>query len=391
MVYDAVSCAALYLVSAALLGFAFGQPLPLLSVAVWIVAMHAVSTFVQWSTRDRVLQYLGSFGLGLPFVLLIVYRTDWSPLRVEISLAENALMAGLALVAFGLTVAGVSRQRRGDPPVVMPWIAGLAVYLPAWRAERFWFACPTSSATRAQVWYELRSSGLLVLAIGGVLAIAIPLLFLVTTHLDVLLSAFSGRPVHSRAAAVAVAMFALPGVLLLGGNAFGIRARQGRRYANPPGRQNHDHAWRHRPPAGHDDIRGLPRDRRRTCAVPLGRDERADGSHGARNRQRREGRGTGRGYVHRRREESAEESAMINQWMGVGLFTAGVVIGMAAASRGQESVVSAQTGWQCRSWALEEKESPDAIGSWLGSSARVEIAAAGLAVAGRYALVACKQ
>lgn len=231
MVYDAVSCAALYLVSAALLGFASGQPLPLLSVAVWIVAIHMVSTFVQWSTRDRVIQWLGSFSIALPFFLLIMARTDWSPLRVEFSPAENAVMVCMALVAFGLTVAGVSRQRRGDPPVVKPWLAGLARYLPAWRADMFWFACPTSSATRAQVWFEMRSSGLLVLAIGGVLAIVIPLLFLITTHIDVALSALSGRQVHTRAAAVVVAMFALPAVLLLGGNAFGIRARQGRRYA----------------------------------------------------------------------------------------------------------------------------------------------------------------
>jgi hypothetical protein len=66
-----------------------------------------------------------------------------------------------------------------------------------------------------------------VVAIGLALAIVIPLLFVVTTQLDVVLSGLYARPV-----AVAVAMFSLPAVLILGGNAFGIRARQGRTYAS---------------------------------------------------------------------------------------------------------------------------------------------------------------
>jgi hypothetical protein len=52
-------------------------------------------------------------------------------------------------------------------------------------------------------------------------------LFVVTTQLDVVLSGLYARPV-----AVVVAMFSLPAVLILGGNAFGIRARQGLTYAS---------------------------------------------------------------------------------------------------------------------------------------------------------------
>jgi hypothetical protein len=82
---------------------------------------------------------------------------------------------------------------------------------------------------------------------------------------------------------------------------------------------------------------------------------------------------------------------MVNRWMGVGLFSAGVVIGLAVAGLRQEPVVSAQAGWQCHSWILESKEGADVVGPWLGAASRVEIAAAGLSVAGRYTLVACKQ
>jgi hypothetical protein len=71
-----------------------------------------------------------------------------------------------------------------------------------------------------------------VLAIGLALAIVIPLLFVVTTRLDVALSGVFTQPL-SRGVAVAMAMFSLPAMLVLfGGNAFGIRARQGRTYAS---------------------------------------------------------------------------------------------------------------------------------------------------------------
>lgn len=82
---------------------------------------------------------------------------------------------------------------------------------------------------------------------------------------------------------------------------------------------------------------------------------------------------------------------MMNRWMSVGLLGAGVLVGVGVEGLRHEPVVSAQSAWQCRSWTLESKESVDAVGPWLDTAARVEIAAAGLDRVGRYALVACKQ
>ena len=152
------------------------------------------------------------------------------PALFDFSLADYALIAAIGLVSFGVAVAGVARQRRGDAKVAVPWTAGSGGF-PEWLVTLFRFPCPTSSPTRAQVWFDLKSSGLPVLAIGVALAIAIPLLFVVTTQLDVVLSGFYTRPA-TRVVAVVVAMFSLPAVLILGGNAFGIRARQGRTYAS---------------------------------------------------------------------------------------------------------------------------------------------------------------
>ena len=220
MGYDAFFSAALYVVSAALLGWAFDKPLPLFSVAVYLVTYHLTATCVQWSTRNRVAQWIGSTVTALPFFFLLTNRVA-SSLQVEFSLLEDALMVLVGLVSFGLTVVGVGRQRRGGATASEPRAAGSAGY-PDWLVTLFRFRCPTSSATRAQVWFELKSSGLPVLTIGLALAILVPLLFAISIAV---------MPV--RPAAVAVALLGVPAVLfLLGANAFGIRRRQGRRYAS---------------------------------------------------------------------------------------------------------------------------------------------------------------
>jgi hypothetical protein len=225
MGYDAVSGAVMYAASAALLGVAFGHTLPVLSMALLIVVFRMGCTFVQWSTRSRVLQWLGSYVIW-GAVALFTIRGGRSPLQLDFSFSETALMASIGFVSLALTVAGVARQRRGDARVARPRTVGAAGF-PEWLVTLFRFPCPTASATWAQVWFDLRSSGLPVVAIGLALAIVIPLLFVVTTRLDAVLSGAYARPV-----AVVVAMFSLPAVLILGGNAFGIRARQGRTYAS---------------------------------------------------------------------------------------------------------------------------------------------------------------
>jgi hypothetical protein len=88
---------------------------------------------------------------------------------------------------------------------------------------------------------------------------------------------------------------------------------------------------------------------------------------------------------------SGKETAMKKRWMVVGLFGAGVVTGGAIAEWQLEYIVSAQARWQCRQWTVEASQGVDAVAPWLGTAERVEISTAGLAVANRYVLVACKQ
>lgn len=219
MAYDALSCTVLYLVSAALLGFAFGQPLPLFSMSVPLVTFHLICTAIQWSTRNRAFQWVGSLAVTTPF--LLVRGLVASALHVEFSVASNVLMALIGLAAFGFTVAGVARQRHGGAVATVPRAAVSGEY-PDWLVSRFRFPCPTSSATRAQVWFELKSSGLPVLAIGLTLSVVTFLLYAI---------GISSVPVRNAALGVPI-LFGFPLLLLLGGNAFGIRKSQGRMYVS---------------------------------------------------------------------------------------------------------------------------------------------------------------
>ena len=217
MAYDALSGVALYLISAALLELAFGQPLPLFSVALMLVTIHFVFICIQWSTRSRSFQWIGSLAVTAPLFILIKNRAT-SSMQAEFSLVENALMVLICVVSFGLTVAGVARQRRGDSEVSAPRMEVSGAY-PDWIINVFRFQCPTSSATRAQVWFELRSSGLPVLTIGLVAAVLIFLLFALGIPFT---------PV--RQAAIGIPVLSVPVLIGLSANAFGIRRRQGRSY-----------------------------------------------------------------------------------------------------------------------------------------------------------------
>jgi hypothetical protein len=149
---------------------------------------------------------------------------DWPPnlwpTLFDFPLTDYALISAIGLASFGVAVARVARQRHGDAPSAMPRTLEFPGF-PERLVNLFRFPCPTSSATRAQVWFEMKSSGLPVLTIGLALAILNPLVFAIT------------RPIEfATPFAVMFAMASVLAVLILGVNAFGMRWRQGRWYAN---------------------------------------------------------------------------------------------------------------------------------------------------------------
>jgi len=224
MAYDAITGAASYILCAALLGFVFKLQLPLFSVACLLFTFHLAYLAIQWSTRNRIVQWIGSMVISWPPFFLVVFRIRSMP-DFGFSAVEYGVMVLICIVSVWIAVAGVARQRRGDSVEAAPraFAAGGPGGYPDWMISLMRFQCPTSSPTRAQIWFELQSNGLPILAIGLSIALLVFLLYAIAIAIE---------PVR-HAAIAAPLMFGIPALLLVfGGNAFGIRKKQGRTYAS---------------------------------------------------------------------------------------------------------------------------------------------------------------
>ena len=249
MTYLIAMSSAIYLVSALLLRVTSGYAFPLLPVAAWIAALTLVLVAGTWSTRDRTIPVLVSviaitYAWSMAMERLTAVELpdgyDWPPrlwpTLFDFPRTDYGWIALIGLASFAVTVAGVTRQRRGDG-----WVD-----VPSAQRDGFWdrlvnffrFPCPTSSATRAQVWLDLKSNGLPVLTIGVVLAVVILLVSAVSGPIDAAINADPrvpcpiGECFYARAWPPLFAPLSLFVILFLGGNAFGIRRRQGRAYMN---------------------------------------------------------------------------------------------------------------------------------------------------------------
>jgi hypothetical protein len=252
MMYLTAASWAIYLVSALLLRVTSGYAFPLLPVAAWMAALTVVFSSASWSTRAAAIPALAwmfatTRALGVAVDRLTAVELpggyDWPP-RLWPTLfdwprTDYAWIALIGLAAFAVTVVMVTRQRRGDALVPITLAAlprapgdGLRDRL----VGLFRFRCPTSSATRAQVWLDLKSNGLPVLTIGVTLATVILLVSAVSGPIDAAWNADPDVPCPigecfwARAVPPLIAPLSLFLVLALAGNAFGIRRRQGRTY-----------------------------------------------------------------------------------------------------------------------------------------------------------------
>ena len=260
LAYLTVLSLAIYLVSAIVLRIASGYAFPLLSVAVWMAAFTMITLTGFWSTRIKtlpvvVMMFAVTKGLGMAMERLtsveIPDSFDWPPrlwpTLFDFPLTDYAWIALIGVSCFGVSAAGVAWQRRGGgwtttatrwtdskTAVVSTPGSGLWDLL----VGLFRLPCPTSSATRAQLWLDLKSNGMPVVTIGMTLAIVIVLLSAVSGPID---AAWNADPDVScpieecfwaRAMPPLIAPLSLFVVLVLGGNAFGIRRKQGRTFVS---------------------------------------------------------------------------------------------------------------------------------------------------------------
>jgi hypothetical protein len=237
--------AAIYLVSALVLRVTSGYVFPLLPVAAWIAGLTLVFVAAAWSTRDKTLPVLVTMiAFAYAWTTVVERLTavelpdgfDWPPrlwpALFDFPRTDYVWLGLIAAASFAVAIAGVSRQRRGDA-----WVEVASAPRDGFwdrLVNVFWLPCPTASATRAQLWLDLKSNGLPLLTIGVALAIVILLMSAVANPIDAAINADPdvscpiGECFYVRAFPPLLTPFALFIMLCLGGNAFGIRRRQGR-------------------------------------------------------------------------------------------------------------------------------------------------------------------
>ena len=254
MAYLTAVSSAIYLVSAIVLRVASGHAFPLLPVAAWLAALTLVALAASWSTRNRTVQvYVTMAAIVYGWAKAVerltaveIPRTfDWPPrlwpTLFDFPLIDYAWIALIGVASFRVTVLMVALQRRGDdlPALMRPavtWSPGSGL----WQRliDLFRLPCPTASATRAQLWFDLKSDGLPLLTIGVALAMLIVLVSAVSGPIDASLNANPDVPCpiaecfYARPWPVLMAPTALVIMLFFGRNAFGIRRRQGRTYVS---------------------------------------------------------------------------------------------------------------------------------------------------------------
>ena len=261
MAYFTAVSAASYLVSAIVLRVISGYAFPLLPVAAWIAALTMVGMAATWSTRNRVFQVCGTvFALVITLVagmdrltaVEIPDNFDWPPrlwpTLFDFPRTDYAWIALIGLASFVFTVVMVRSDRRGDSgPLAAASgpLAGVITWTPDsgmwdWLVSLFRVPCPASSATRAQVWLDLKSNGMPALTIGVALAIVILLVSAVSGPIDASINADPdvkcpiAECFYVRSAPpLFLTPLSLVTVFFFGGNAFGIRWRQGRTYVSP--------------------------------------------------------------------------------------------------------------------------------------------------------------
>ena len=72
------------------------------------------------------------------------------------------------------------------------------------------------------------------------------------------------------------------------------------------------------------------------------------------------------------------------------VFAAGFLAGL-FTSHMLEREALAQNNWQCMSWSLDSGGNMGAVSSFLAGAKTVELTSAGLSIANRFELIACKQ
>jgi hypothetical protein len=197
LTYVFLAAAASYLLPAAFLRVATGAALPLLPAATVTGALAVLVAGSSWTTRDATARTGLGFAAFLVASLMIrvldpfrevgkAFSGKMASPRLLVLSAQGYLAVVLFVVIMYLWILfTVARQRHGDDELSGPdpgtkhSTGDRADILESIRnscVQVFGWHCPVSSATAAEIWFELQYYGIPVLVIGALLAVCIPVL-----------------------------------------------------------------------------------------------------------------------------------------------------------------------------------------------------------------------
>lgn len=232
MAYFAVGAAVLYLAPALVLRMTSGYPFPLAYAAAWLALLWVVQAAGNWWSRSRAVQMTGTMVAVSLIMVSVVNRAhgeelpgnDFLPWRwstqFTLSLQDVLIIASLAAASVALTLAGVTRQRRGD--AWTPDLGGAGSLRIPSVPDVFQVRCPTTTPLAAELWFEMKRTGGPIMAMGVATALSATALLLIG-------NAVASVRDETRLFA------ALSPLVVLGlamGSAFGLRWKQGRWYVS---------------------------------------------------------------------------------------------------------------------------------------------------------------
>jgi hypothetical protein len=234
MAYRCLFCTVLYVLPLLLANTLVEMPQLFMSASLLIIPITLMTSASAWWTDQKgISQLAGWAGVFFGAFALIYYTLHFNEHDIgdiatgswwwtfSFSALDYLILLLVSLFTVVLTLIGVERQRHGDEGFSLWQTSDSSGATPVdanWLADLYQTECPTSTSKRAELWSEINGSGLPAFVWSLVIALSIPMLWLITNLIG------------SETLWISSTVFALWIPLVKGSPNFGIRMKQGKAY-----------------------------------------------------------------------------------------------------------------------------------------------------------------
>ena len=193
MAYRALYCTVLYLLPLLTMHFIYGMPFLTIAASLLVIPISLMINASSWWTDKQGVSQLIGWSIASCLAIALSYYTLhfdappdtggsssswWDTFRYSRYDYLVVLLASVSAVV--LTFAGVERQRHSDDEIGL-WPLKNADEPgqsdAEWLAELYETECPTTSAKRAELWYEITGTGMPLIVWSIIVALCIPMLW----------------------------------------------------------------------------------------------------------------------------------------------------------------------------------------------------------------------